>query len=394
MKASSPSKPKYLQFADQMRQQIESGELRTGDRLPSYAELRELHGLTQPTVDRGHALLERDGYIERIRGRGTFVALGKASSITGASGSSLLRKSIVLLAPEIDNPHWGHQQSGWTEYLVLGAIHQLRLSKQPLVTLDPSSLEAQDIRDMVEDQPAGVIVIGDPVIQEPVLQAIARMRLSGVPVVVYGDSPELANFDRVTSDHAQGSYDLTRWLIEKGCRRVLEVWPEPADHYWFKRRHEGYERAMQDAGREALEPCLYPTYSPIEHDDDSFRRATRLVAGYLAEHLSTNGIDAIMAATDGNVPVLAAACRLLNKEPNKDVVLVGYDHYWEDIVERKLEPTAPMVTVDKRNHEMGNELVRLLQQRVEGNLPPQPQVRVVRSELVVSQLDISQNAPS
>lgn len=389
MKASSPSKPKYLQFADQMRQQIESGELRTGDRLPSYAELRELHGLTQPTVDRGHALLERDGYIERIRGRGTFVALGKAPSKPRENGSNLLRKSIVLLAPEIDEPHSGHHQSGWAEYLVLGAIHQLRLSKQPLVTLDPTSLEAQDIRDLVEDQPAGVIVIGDPVIEKPVLQAIARMRLSGVPVVVYGDSPEVANFDRVISDHAQGCYDLTRWLINKGCRRIIEVWTEPADNYWFQRRHEGYERAMTEAGLEVLRPCLHPSHPDVNDDAQHFERAIRLVAGYLAEHLSSNPVDAILAATDGEVSVIAGACRLLGKEPNKDVIIVGYDHYWEDTLERQLEPTAPMATVDKRNHEMGSELVRLLQERIEGKLPAQPLLRVVRSELVVSE-----NSPS
>jgi DNA-binding transcriptional regulator YhcF (GntR family) len=156
------SRLKYVQFADQLRQQIESGEFKAGDRLPSYAELRERHGLTQPTIDRGHALLERDGYIERIKGRGTFVALGKAPHAARESGWSLLRKSVVVLAPEIEVPLSGHRQSGWTEYLVLGAIHQLRLNKQPIITLDRSSIKAQDVRQLAEEQPAGVIVIGDP----------------------------------------------------------------------------------------------------------------------------------------------------------------------------------------------------------------------------------------
>ena len=385
IKAASVSKPKYLQFADQTRKQIESGELRTGDRLPSYAELRVQQGLTQPTVDRGHALLERDGYIERIRGRGTFVALGKAPANREKGGSSLLRKSIVLIAPEIKTLHPGHHQAGWSENLILGAIHQLRIDKQPMITLEPSSLEAQDIRDLIEDQPAGVIIVDDPVIEEQVLQAATRMRLSGVPVVVYGDSPELAEFDRVASDHAQGSYDLTRWLIEQDCHRILEVWTEPADNYWFKRRHEGYTRAMRESQLEALKPCLHPPYLPVNDDNEHFQKATRLVAGYLAEHLSTNGIDAIMATTDGNVPVLAAACRLLGKEPNKDVMIVGYDHYWEDIAERKFEPTAPMATVDKRNHVLGSELVRLLQERIEGILPTQPQLRKVTSQMIVTE---------
>lgn len=394
MTSTAASKPKYVQLADQLRQKIERGELRAGDRLPSYAQLRKEQGLTQPTVDRGHSLLERDGYIERIQGRGTFVAIGNVPTGSGDggkrdTGSSLLRKSVVLIAPETEKPLSGHHLSGWGEYLVLGAIHQLRVNKQPIITLDPSRLEAQDIRDLIEDQSAGVIVIGDPIIEEPVLHAAARMRLSGVPVVVYGDSPEVTEFDRVTSDHAQGSYDLARWLIDKGCRRIIEVWTAPADNYWFQRRHEGYERAMSEAGLEVLQPCLHPSYPDVNDDSQHFERAIRLVAGYLAEHLLLNSVNAIMAATDGEVSVIAGACRLLGKEPNKDVLIVGYDHYWEDTLERQLEPTAPMATVDKRNHVLGSELVRLLQQRVEASLPAQPQLRVVRSEFVVSE-----NAPS
>lgn len=321
------------------------------------------------------------------------MALGKAPASRQKGGSSLLRKSIVVIAPETKSPHPGHHQTGWTEHLILGTIHQLRVNRQPIITLEPSSLEAQDIRDLIEDQPAGVIIVGDPVIEEPVLRAATRMRLSGVPIVVYGDSPEAADFDRVTSDHDQGSYDLTRWLLEQGCQRILEVWTEPADGYWFTRRHEGHERAMQEAGREALEPCLHPPYSPVNADNASFQKAIRLVAGYLAEHLSLNPINAIMAASDGNVSVIAGACRLLGKEPNKDVLIVGYDHYWEDILERQFEPAAPLATVDKRNHVMGTEMVRLLQERVEGRLPDEPQRRVVASQMVVTEIATHQQSP-
>jgi DNA-binding LacI/PurR family transcriptional regulator len=294
----------------------------------------------------------------------------------------LLSKSVVVLAPEIEVPLSGHRQSGWTEYLVLGAIHQLRLNKQPIITLDRSSIKAQDVRQLAEERPAGVIVIGDPVIEEPVLRAAAKMRLSGVPVVVYGDSAEVAGFHRVASDHAQGSYDLTRWLIERGCRRILEFWPAPANSYWFTRRHEGYERAMREAQLEALPPCLHPSYEPALNDNERFQKAIRVVAGYLAEHLSRNPVHAIMAATDGNVSVIAGACRLLGKEPNKDVLIVGYDHYWEDTLERQLEPSVPLATVDKRNPEMGAAMVQMVNECIAGRMDDSPQCRMLAPRLV------------
>ena len=43
--------------------------------------------------------------------------------------------------------------------------------------------------------------------------------------------------------------------------------------------------------------------TPVNADNASFQKAIRLVAGYLAEHLSLNPINAIMAASDGNRPL-------------------------------------------------------------------------------------------
>jgi DNA-binding LacI/PurR family transcriptional regulator len=133
---------------------------------------------------------------------------------------------------------------------------------------------------------------------------------------------------------------------------------------------------------QVLQPCLHPSYWSEEEDNVRLEKSTRLIAGYLAEHLSKDPVDAIMAATDGEVSAVAGACRLLGKEPNRDVLIVGYDHYWEDILEREFEPTAPLATVDKRNHDIGAELVRLLQERIGGSLPAEPQCRVVPSELL------------
>ena len=92
------AKPKYLRLVEQLRQQIESGALRPGDRLPSYAELRTRYGMTQPTVDRAHALLEQENLIERIQGRGTFVAEQRQ---TGASNPTMMADSRTVVQNEL-----------------------------------------------------------------------------------------------------------------------------------------------------------------------------------------------------------------------------------------------------------------------------------------------------
>ena len=46
--------------------------------------------------------------------------------------------------------------------------------------------------------------------------------------------------------------------------------------------------------------------------------------------------------------------------------------------------SGPVATVDKRNHECGRQMIRLLLERIEGRLPPEPQCRVVEPELIVT----------
>lgn len=72
LKRDSPI-PLYYQLHEHFRSQIQSGDLKAGDRLPSEEDLIEDSGLSRFTVRQAFQSLEREGYIERIRGKGTFV---------------------------------------------------------------------------------------------------------------------------------------------------------------------------------------------------------------------------------------------------------------------------------------------------------------------------------
>jgi len=66
------------------------------------------------------------------------------------------------------------------------------------------------------------------------------------------------------------------------------------------------------------------------------------------------------ARADAQVCQVAAALRKLGLVPQKDVLITGYDNFWEDLPERKWETTRPLATADKQNMEIGRRLVRLL----------------------------------
>ncbi|MDI3328107.1 MAG: GntR family transcriptional regulator [Alicyclobacillaceae bacterium] len=66
--------PLYQQLVDQVREGVARGWLRPGDRLPSVRELAVRLALNHNTVAKAYQELEREGLIETLRGRGTFVA--------------------------------------------------------------------------------------------------------------------------------------------------------------------------------------------------------------------------------------------------------------------------------------------------------------------------------
>lgn len=63
----------YLQIYNEYSGQIHSGQLLPGTKLPSESELAEAYDTSRETVRKALNLLFREGYINKIKGRGSFV---------------------------------------------------------------------------------------------------------------------------------------------------------------------------------------------------------------------------------------------------------------------------------------------------------------------------------
>ena len=66
--------PIYEQIATQVKDQILSGTLLAGDALPSIRTLARELRISVITTKRAYEELERDGFIETVAGKGSFVA--------------------------------------------------------------------------------------------------------------------------------------------------------------------------------------------------------------------------------------------------------------------------------------------------------------------------------
>jgi GntR family transcriptional regulator len=104
-----PSVPAYQRIQGTIRKRIEAGQLRPGDPVTSERDLARLHQVSLMTARHALASLERDGFVERRRGIGTFVAAPKIhfnklmSYTEQMAARNLVAGSKVLSARVIEN---------------------------------------------------------------------------------------------------------------------------------------------------------------------------------------------------------------------------------------------------------------------------------------------------
>ena len=72
--SSNTGKPIYEQITTQIKAMIMSGELQTGEAIPSMRALAKSLHVSVITVQKAYEDLQRDGFIETTVGRGSFVA--------------------------------------------------------------------------------------------------------------------------------------------------------------------------------------------------------------------------------------------------------------------------------------------------------------------------------
>ncbi|MEU4382279.1 MULTISPECIES: winged helix-turn-helix domain-containing protein [Actinomycetes] len=68
------SEAAYLQVARDIREQVSSGQLKPGDKLPSFAALCEHYEASNTVIRAAMLLLKAEGLIDGRQGKGVYVA--------------------------------------------------------------------------------------------------------------------------------------------------------------------------------------------------------------------------------------------------------------------------------------------------------------------------------
>jgi DNA-binding LacI/PurR family transcriptional regulator len=358
-----------------------------GDWLPAEIKLCEHFNVSRGTLRTALKLLEGEGLVRAQAGRGRVVTAG-AETVS----NKVMHDVVAIVTHESDTDE-APRHTGTDLFIQMSAIEAIGRAGLHALMVRPDRATSEVLRGLAAERPRGVMLLRRVLESNPDREVVQALRTAGTSVVMYGDLPELADFDSVVSDHDAGAYLLTKWLLEQGRRRILRFWQLSCDSgfrgrppEWLMQRNAGFERAMREANLEPMPPIVHQDAIPRDYSEENFRTFMQLSAGQLMPYLSKPGmVDAIMVTCDGVLPSIAAACRLFGIIPNRDVLFVGYDNFWPDNPRRRFEPTIPAATVDKRNRIIGEELVRLLLDRCGGKLGESAEHRVVWPKMLVTE---------
>ena len=359
-----------------LRQQILGGTLPAGMRLPAEAKLAQRFGISRGTLRNALDTLQEEGLVKRRRNYGCVVAQRELDE-------SLLSRTVTLISDAIGGVK-SQLFSGHMASINSGIVDAAQAQGFDFMLIHAELGDNQVIHRLLDQRPFGVVVSSTNGDVERAAGLLQQLCDAGLPVVIHSDQLALQSFDRVVSDHEQGTAELMRVLAEVGRRHVLRVWCVPdVTPWWISAHNRGYDRASQEIGLSSIEPLHVPgLLLRDEYSRENFHTRVRQITGFLLEAYHRQKFDAIMVGTDSDVPIVAAACRLIGVEPGSDVVICGYDNYWSTMHERHWEPSIPFATVDKVNHHIGEQMVRLLLDRANGRLESDAQTRRVPQQVV------------
>jgi len=229
--------------------EIRKGALRSGDRVPSEKELARTHGVSRITSMRALQDLERAGIVDRIRGKGTFVARD-AQRLAVPDGEHRPprrdRRStsqLAFLLPEVSLAY-GLDMLRAVEKRAGEAGFSMVLTR----TRGLQDHEERAIDRLVRSRAVdGLIVF--PVNGEFYNASLLRVALEGYPLVLVDRYLKGIAATAVYTDNAAAAKDLTGYVLDRGCDSVAFVSSHPEHTSSIEDRLDGFRTAFSERGR-------------------------------------------------------------------------------------------------------------------------------------------------
>jgi DNA-binding LacI/PurR family transcriptional regulator len=224
-------RPRWQAIHDDIRAQIETGELRPGDALPSDDDLAARWGVSRLTAHRALYELARGGVVLRTRGAGTVVAepVPPPRPIVAAVVFTLSQRFEADLISAVAN--------------ALGDDYRIEVAE----TRREPEREASLLRRLVRESDAIVLF---PTCAPENDALVTEITARGYPLVCLDHYPDGVVCDAVLSDHYGAARAGMERLLDRGHRRVAHLTDMEAHVVSTAERLRAYEDALRARGED------------------------------------------------------------------------------------------------------------------------------------------------
>ena len=294
--------PKYEVIHQTLLRQIESGALRTDEKLPAEEELALEYGVSLITVRRAMSELANDGVIRRVRGKGSYV---KPKPLPPRETGG--EKVIAFLLNHDNNAAVSITR------IITGVQDVLSRSGYRLLVewnVVSGPIEHKAIDRMLSNRVDGFIIY--PFDPDADVSSYEYIEKTGLPYVVLDRYPHGHNCAYVGSDNISGGREAGEALIRYGHRNIAMLM-----NLRFlsseQERAAGFQLAAREAGPEIKAMLI-----------ESKRRDE------LPMLLSENGITGLFCVSDRIAARTIQLLTIKGLRVPEDISVIGFDDCYYD----------------------------------------------------------------
>ena len=248
---------KYKALYNWITEAITKGRFSYGEMLPSEKMLMNKFGVSRQTVRNSMSELSKNGYIERHKGKGTFVTY---------KNSLMRNKTIGVCLSFLDNYIFPNVLEGIERVLTQeGYGIELGFGKNRVDN------EAKFLQRMLDLNVSGLIIEGvKSAMPNPNDHYYRQFLSAGVPVIFVHNYYQNVECPTVVMEDEKMTREITQMLIDAGHRRIAGLFKFDDKQGPF--RYLGFIRALMENDIEVMEKyiCWYGTYGSTALNKDSF----------------------------------------------------------------------------------------------------------------------------
>jgi len=331
--------PRYAFIKRELKNQIESGELPEGARVPSEHELARTYGVSRNPTRQALRDLELEGYLIRMPGRGSFVTpKAQRQKLFSLNGW----RTLAIGCPELEFHYTLTVIRGFIQYAFEHGFHTmvyfLRFSDEA---------EFEFLADLRNSGIEGMAFwLQHP--SERTIDLLQKFRHAAFPFVLIDRYVRGLEADFVVTDNEDVAFQLTQTLIDRGHRDIGYI-TTILDNTSGEDRWAGYRRALESAEIPFTEELTGVFDVPTESN-------ASVVDRIMAHRRHPT---AFVCVNDGVAANLLDELGELGFRVPEDIAIATVDDN-----ELAAAVDVPLITASQRADEMGRQSAELLLHRI------------------------------